>query len=237
MPQRSVDNNSKPVSFWVMFSRPVATLESLREQPRWFYPTLFSAVISAVVNLYLIQRVGLSSLINAVAQAETVFDQEALAQNALAHRGQILFFQSAATFFSSFLIALLTAKVLWLLLTLFGYDLPFKKTLAVVAHANMLSVILREGMIAAAATIIQDPGALDLKNPLATNVAFFLHPTSPILFRILASLDLITLVNIGLLVIGLTKVAPKLSLRSASMTVVIPWVIYVGATLLIPVVA
>ena len=220
-----------------MFSRPVATLESLREQPRWFFPTLLSALISAAVNLYLIKRVGLSSLINAVAQTETAFNQEALAQNALAHSGQILFFQSAATFFSLFLIALLTAKVLWLLITLFGYDLPFKKTLAVVAHANMLSVILREGMIALAATIIQNPGALDLKNPLATNAAFFLRPTSSVLSRILVSLDLITLLNIGLLVIGLTKVAPKLSLRAASMTVVIPWVTFVGATLLIPVLA
>ena len=221
-------------SFWSMFSSPVATLESLREHPRWFFPTLFSALISAAVNLYLIQRVGLGSLINAAAQAETAFDQEALAQNALAHSGQILFFQCAATVFSSFFVALLTAKVLWLLITLFGYDLLFKRTLAVVAHANMLAVILREGMTALAATIIQNPRALDLKNPLATNVTFFLHPTSLVLSRILVSLDLITLLNIGLLVLGLAKVAPRLSLRAASMTVVIPWVMYVGATLLIP---
>lgn len=215
----------------------MATLESLREQPRWFYPTLFSALISAGVNFFLIQRVGLDSLVKAVAQNESGFDQEALAQSALAHEGQILFFQSAATFLSSFLIALLTAKVLWLLLTLFGYGLPFKKTLAVVAHANMLSVILRETMIALTATIIQAPGAFDLSNPLATNAAFFLHPASPILSRVLVSLDLITLLNIGLLVIGLTKVAPMLSHKTASMTVIIPWVAYVGVTLLIPALA
>jgi hypothetical protein len=228
---------SKPDTFWSMFTRPVATLDSLREQPRWFYPILLSALISAAVNLYLIQRVGLGPLINAVAQAETAIDQESLVQNAMSHRHQILFFQSAATFAGAFVIAFMTAKVLWLLLTLFGYDIPFKKTLAVVAHANMLSVILRESMIALAATIIRDPGAFDLRNPLATNAAFFLRPTSTVLFRILVSLDMITVMNIGLLVIGLTKVAPKLSVRAASMTVIIPWVTYVGATLLIPALA
>jgi hypothetical protein len=229
----SDDKCAKPGSFWFMFSSPVTTLESLREQPRWFIPTLFSALISAAANLYFMQRVGLSSLINAVVQTNAGFDREALAQNALAHKGQILFFQSTATFVSPFLVALLTAKVLWLVHTLLGYDLPFKKTLAVVAHANMLSVILRVGMTALAVAMIRDPGALNLKNPLATNAAFFLHSTSPVLSRILASLDLITLLNIGILVLGLTKVAPRLSVKAAAMTVIVPWVVYEGATLLI----
>ncbi len=230
-------NNTRPVSFWLMFIRPVATLESLREQPRWFYPTLCAALISATVNLYLIRRIGLNSLINAIVQTETAFDREGLAQNALAHGNQILFFQSAATFLGSFLVALLTAKVLWLLLTLLGRDLPFKKTLAVVAHANMLSVVLREGMIVLSVSIIQNPQAFDLKNPLATNAAFFLHPSSPVFSRFLAALDLITALNLGLLIIGLTKIAPKLSLRMASITVILPWTAYVGATLLIPMLA
>jgi hypothetical protein len=236
---RSTEINKKhgPASFGLMFTRPLATLASLQEQPRWFYPTLFAALISAAVNLYVVKRIGLNSLVGAIVQVETTLDREALAQNALAHAGQILFFQSIATFLGSFLVALLTAKVLWLLLTLLGQDLPFKKALAVVAHANMLAVVLREGMIALSVSIIRNPQAFDLKNPLATNAAFFLHPTSPVFSRFLAAFDLITTLNLGLLIIGLTKIAPKLSLRMASITVILPWTAYVGATLLIPMLA
>jgi hypothetical protein len=74
----------------------------------------------------------------------------------------------------------------------------------------------------------------DLRNPLATNLAFFLRPSSPVALRILSALDVITLVTIVLLIVGLTKVCDRLSARAALMVVVIPWMAYVGATLLIP---
>jgi len=221
-------------SFWVMFISPLGTLDSLRERPRWIYAVLLSAIISVAANSYIIERIGFVRLIESTFRAKAVIDPQGAMENALAHKGQILCFQAIATFVSPFFIALVTATVLWLLLTLFGHDLPFKKSLAVVAHANMLSIILRECMIVLTASIIRDAGAFNLRNPLATNIAFFLHPASPSLFRALASLDVITFMNMALLITGLTRVCARLSVKAASMIVVIPWAIYVGATLLIP---
>jgi hypothetical protein len=76
--------------------------------------------------------------------------------------------------------------------------------------------------------------ALNLKNPLATNIAFFLRPSSPFVFRMLTSLDALTLMNAVLLIIGLTRVCPKLSARKASMMVFACWALYLGVTLFIP---
>ncbi len=216
--------------FWSMFATPVQALASLRERPRWLFPIVFSASFSVAVNFYVIRHVGLARLVSASVKANAVIDAEAAMQNVLAHQNVILSVQALSTFASSFLTALVIAKVLWLLLILFGHDLVFKHILAVVAHANMIPVIIRESMLGLTATIIRDSSTFDMRNPLATNLAFFFRPDSPAAFRMLASLDVITFLNMYLLAVGLTKVCAHLSPRGAALTVIIPWAVYVGAT-------
>jgi hypothetical protein len=234
MQQTGIIQNSRLLSFLSMFTSPLATLYSLREQPQWLYPALFSAIVTVAANLYVIRRIGLARLIEAALEAKAIIDPQGAIQFVLAHQDRILCFQSASIFVNVFVLVLVTAKVLWLLLTLFGYDISFKKILAIVTHANMPPAIIRSCMTALTAAVIRDVRTLDLKNPLATNIAFFLQPTSSAAFRILSSLDAITLLNIGLLIIGLTRVCSNLSARSASLMVLIPWTIYIGATLLLP---
>jgi len=217
-----------------MFTSPVATLESLRERPQWFYPVLLAAAFSVVANFYVIQRIGLERLVSAMAQAGVALDPQAAVQNAMAHQSQIFTVQALSTVVNVFLTALVIAKVFWLLLTLCGVDISYKKILAIVAHANMLAVVLRECMLVLTATFIRDLSTLDLRNPLATNLAFFAAPKSPVAFHILSSLDVITFVNVYFLVVGLTKVCARLSLSAASVIVVVPWAFYVAATLLLP---
>jgi hypothetical protein len=226
--------NTKPLSFWFMFVRPVVTLASLGERSRWLCPVLVSAAISVAANFYVIYRIGLVRLINAAAKSNAILDPQAAVQNALAHPHQIHVIQALSTFIGSLLTTLVVAKVIWLILTLLGQDIRFKKVLSLTAYVTALSVIIRGCMLALTTTLIRDLNTLDLRNPLATNPAFFLQPLSPMAFRILSSLDVITFMNIALLTIGLTKMCTRLSLRTASMVVVIPWVIYIGTSLLLP---
>jgi hypothetical protein len=232
--QEVVNGESRPASFWSMFTNPVITLESLRGRPQWLVPVLVSATLSVAVNLYVIHRVGLVRLINAVGQSSVVIDHQAAIQSALAHQDLILVFQAVSTFVSSILTILVIAKVFSLVLTLCGQDTSFKTILATVAYVLALSVIVRQSLLALTATLIRDLDTLDLRNPLATNLAFFLRPSSPVALRILSALDVITIVTIILLVVGLTKACDRLSLRTASLVVIIPWMTYVGATLLLP---
>ena len=206
----------------------------LRERPQWFYPLLAAAAYSVAVNLYLVHRIGLARLIGAVAQANAAIDPQAILESAAGRRTEILFFQGLSTFLGTFLTALVVAKVLWLILTLMGEEIPLKKVLAVVAHASMLVIVVRESMMALTATAMRDLDRFDLGNPLATNAAFFLHPRSPAVHRLLAAVDLITLVNIFLLAFGLSKLADRLSIRKAHILVIAPWGIYVGFSLLLP---
>jgi hypothetical protein len=219
------------VSFWSMFVRPLSMLDSLRERPRWLYPVLVSGIISVAANFYFIQRIGLNRMIENSLDAKSAIDPQTILQNALEHQVQILCFQAFSTFVGSFLAALGTAAIFWLLLTLCGYDMLFRKVFAVVAHVNLLSVVLRECMMMLTAFFVRDMHRFDLNNPLATNIAFFVQTASPALLRFLTSLDVITFAHMAFLIVGLTKVCGKLSVKTASIMVIGPWAGYLGATI------
>lgn len=232
--QKAVSHRFGPASFWSMFTSPVATLESLRERPAWLVPVLASAIFSMAINLFVVRRVGFARLINAAGHSSVVIDPQAAMQSALAHQNLILVFQATSTFMGSFLTILVIAKTISLVLTLCGQNTTFKHILAAVAHVVALSVIVRQSLLALTAALIRDLNTLDLRNPVATNPAFFLQMKSPAAQRLLSALDVITIVTIGLLITGLTKVCDRLSRRAASLAVIIPWMTYVGVTLLIP---
>ena len=217
-----------------MFSNPAATLASLRERPQWFLALSAAAACSVAVNFYLVSRIGVETLIGAVAQANAAIDPQAILENAAARKTQILLFQGLSTFLGTFLTALVVAKVLWLTLTMIGEEVPFKRVLAVVAHASWLAIVVRQSMMALTVTAIRDLDRFDLANPLATNAAFFIHPRSPAAHRLLASIDLLTFLNIFLLAFGLSKMATRLSIRKAHAVVMVPWGVYVGISLLLP---
>jgi hypothetical protein len=226
--------NLKPLSLLSMFTSPLATFDSLREQPRWLFPLLFSSIVSAAANFYVIKRVGLVRLIKAASQSDYIIDPQAVIQSVLEYKHRILFFQASSVFVNVFVVTLVTAIVFWLLLSIFAHDIAFRKLLALVANANMLPIVARGCMIALTAAAIQDVNAFNLRNPLATNIAFFLRPSSPFMLRMLTSLDAVTLMNAVLLIMGLTRVCPKLSTKGASMMVFTCWALYLSATLFIP---
>jgi len=223
-----------PPGFSSMFSRPAATLDSLREWPRWLCPLLVAAGCSAAVNFYVIWRIGLVRLMNAALQANMSVDPQAVLESAMAHRTMILVSQALASFAGTFVTAFVVAKVLWLIITVIGQDLQFRKVLAVVAHVTMLTVVIRQSMLALTATIMPNVENLDIRNPLATNAAFFLHPKSPVVLRLLGSFDIITFANILLIGLGLTKVSNRLSFRTACILVIVPWGVYTGASVFLP---
>ncbi len=234
MLSRTCIRKANDTSFWRMFTNPIHTLASLRDRPAWLAPALVSSILSALVNLYLIQRVGLARMIETAGRSGVVIDPQATIQSALMHQQMILTFQSIFAFVGSFLTILVIAKVISLVLTLCGKDTTFRIVLAIVSYAVGLSSVARECLLALTAILIQNTSRLDLRNPLATNPAFFLRPRSAVVQHLLASLDVITIATIVLLVAGLTRVCERLTRRAAASVVIVPWIVYVGITTVIP---
>jgi hypothetical protein len=134
----------------------------------------------------------------------------------------------------TFFTALVVAKVLWLILILIGEEISYKRVLAMGAHISMLTIVVRESMTSLTVIAMRDLDGLNLQNPLATNLAFFMSPVSPTIFRLLRSVDLISFANLFLLALGMSKLSSRLSIRRAYSLVVIRWGIYVAFSLFLP---
>jgi hypothetical protein len=224
----------EPVAIIPMFTSPAATLAGIKDNPRWLVPLLVAAGYSLIVNLFVIQRIGFVRLMQAALQAGVSIDPQSVLDAAVARKTEILVFQGLSTCAGTLVTALVVSKVMWLILSLIGEDVSFKKVLSVEAHVVMLCAVLRGSMLAITASAIQDLNSFDLRNPLATNPGFFCRFGSPSVSRVMNALDLFTFAHILLLAVGLNKLTGRLSLRAAVILVTLAWGAYVGSTILLP---
>lgn len=220
--------------FWHMLVNPAATLASLAETPRVLLPMLVTAVYATLVNYYVIQRIGLQRLLASAIQATASVDTDTLIANALAHRTQIVTMQAVSGFAGSMVTTLALGVLFWLLVTVAGGEISFRKTMAVVAHVAFFIAAVRETMIVLVVTMSRDLGAFNLKNPVGTNLAFFIHNASPLATKLMFSFDVLTVVSLVLTVIGLRRVAKDVSPAAAACVVVAPWALYVAAGAWLP---
>ncbi len=214
-------------AFGRMLSSPLQTLESLQMQPRWVLPVLCASTFAAIVQYYLVDRVGLERLIAAVARSNEAIDPDAVLQQAVANKTQILLVQGISSFLGVVVTCLLVALLLWLLVLILGAEATYRQILSVVAHVWFLTTILQQSMLAMAVTARDNMDGFDMTNPLATNLGHFYRPDSTALLRILSSLDVITVATLALLVFGLRHVSDRLSWKAAAGIVLVPWTLYV----------
>jgi hypothetical protein len=217
-----------------IFVRPLATLDLLRDRPRWLAPLLLSSAYVTAANYYAVTRFGLERVAAAVVRIQSGVDPRILTESILAHKDRILLMHAASAFAGSILAALFAALYLWLLVLVAGGEVPFKPVLSVVVHVGLLVAVVEYTMVVAVVTLDGSPNTLSLKNLLATNPAFFLRPESRAVFRLLSSLDIISFARLTLLAAGLSKVSASVSRFAAFMVVFVPWCMYVAAGAVIP---
>lgn len=220
--------------FWHMLVNPAATLGTLDTRPAAFLPLIAAALYAAVVNLYVLQRIGVRRVIEAAVRAAASVDTETLIANAMAQRQQIVVMQAVSAFAGSIIAALLLGLFFWLLVTVAGALVPFRRVLAVVAHVAFFTTIARETMIGLVVTVTRNLDAFNIRNPIATNLGFFIHTASPAMARLLGAADLITAAGLTLTIVGLRAVAKELSTVVVASIVLVPWVLYVAAGMWLP---
>jgi hypothetical protein len=230
----AVTVGGRALSLFSGLLRPPFASGRLKGNPGWAWPLAAAAAYSAIVNLYLIRRIGFARLIGNTIQTNAAFDPQSVVDVALQRRTLILSIQTVSSVAGAFLTAAIVAGTFWLVLAAIGKEIPLGKLLAAVAHATMLTAVLKQSMLAITATVMRDTSALDLRNPLATNLAFVLRPASPQLHRLLSSLDAVVALHLFLLVVGLTLVSSRISTRLAATVVVGPWVAYTLTSSLLP---
>ncbi|HEY4642219.1 MAG TPA: hypothetical protein VII75_12805 [Thermoanaerobaculia bacterium] len=212
--------------FDMLFS-PIRTLQSLKEEPRYFSALLIAALYATALSSWIVQHIGLTNILQNTIRATQTIDTQTMLANILRYRTQILWTQAISTFAGTIITAYMIALILWLVVTIAGEEVRLRSINAVVAHVMLFYVAIKYTLFALSVVFNRNAAAVNLKNPLATNAAFFFHANSQLLQHVMRSLDVIVLAAVALIIIGIRAMSPRMSAAVASLVVLIPWSIYI----------
>ena len=127
---------------------------------------------------------------------------------------------------SMVVVILVLAAIFWLVMLAFGSEITFPRSFQATAWALLPSFLT--GLIFIVLMFVKDPNTLDVKNPIATNVAAFLNreTTAKPLYVLIQSVDLIKIWILALLSIGLAA-AGRTRIGKAATVVVSLYVLWV----------
>ena len=212
--------------FWSVFSTPDLAFLALRDTPEWFWKTLVAGLFLAAAQSFAIYRIGVQQLLANVVRGSAAIDAAGTIRNLPANSWGLVLGQVLAACAGSFVMALLLSAVLWLSIMIVSERVPFRRILAAVALAVFFYSVLRGTMLIATIIVAKHPEAINMKEPLATSLAYFIHSSSRAWHPVLVGLDVLSLASGVLLVRGLSVITGVAVLECA-ISVGVPWLAYV----------
>jgi hypothetical protein len=194
----------------VIFS-PGSTFEDIARAPDFIAPLLTIILVSVAATETLLRKVGMARIV------QMSLDQSGQAQNMSPDQVQQAI-QRGVTFGSIFarvgavigtpiLLLIVAAVGLLILNAFFGAEAKFGKVFSAACYTGVTIIV--GNLIALPIFLFGDPNAVNMADPIPTNVGFFLNPleTSKPLYVVASSVDIIRFWFIALLAIGLSRVA------------------------------
>jgi len=219
---------SEPARIINAFIAPKKTFEDLRRNSSWWAPWLLISVFG-LLFVYTVQfKVGFDQVVRneiaksprSRAQMERVpEDQRANRLRGGANITEAVLYASPITGLIAFVI------IAGILVASFnfgaGASISFKTSLAVVTYSNLPTVVYSVlGVLSLAAGV--SPDGFNIKNPVATNPAYFMDPTTNhFLYGMASAVDVFVLWTIVLMAMGYSSIS-KLK-RSTTFAVIIAW--------------
>ncbi|HEU5403583.1 MAG TPA: YIP1 family protein [Terriglobales bacterium] len=221
------------------FVAPSKTFADLRRNASWFAPFLIIAVVSLGFIFAIDKKIGWEQIMqNEVAKnpkAQERIDKLPPEQRDNILRTQVKVSRVFAYVSPVFLLVTFLVSAGVLLATFnfgFGAQLRYMTTMAIVTYASLptiLSALL--GIVVLFAGV--DPEAFNIRNPVATNPAYFMDPTAnKFLYGVVSAFDVITLWVIFLMAGGISANS-KVKKSAAFLTILILFLLFkVGAAAL-----
>lgn len=218
---------SEPERIINTFIAPRKTFADVKRNPGWWVPWLLISAFSLAFVFAIGQKIGFEQLAQTeIGRSRRAEQFERLPADQKARQMQITTSMMKGFSYASPVISLIFFVVIAaVLMASFnfgaGAEIPFKTSLAVVVYGwlpNIVAAILGIVSLYAGA----DPEAFNLRNPVASNPAYFMDPThNKFLYGLASSLDVFNLWVVALLAIGYSSVS-KLK-RSTTFAVVLGW--------------
>lgn len=196
------------------FIAPSKTFNDLRRNASWWMPWLLIAIVSIIFVNNLGRYVGFEQIAkNSIAQSPKRAEQFEKASPA--DQAKQLQITVIATKYFSYAVPAIVV-IAWLVMAGIlmgtfnlglGASVPFKVSLATVAYAGLPGII---GSILATVSIVAggmsgslDREAFDIRNPVATNLAYFMDPMgNKFVYGMASALDVFVIWSIILMGIG-----------------------------------
>jgi hypothetical protein len=207
---------------------PGKTFRSIAERPTWLPPLLLLLTLGTAAGYMLQQRVDQEEMVRYQMSQfgmEVSEDQMQQAVERAEKQGPVGLIVAP---FISAIVFLIVALVFWVAFKLIGSEMDFRSSLATTVHAMLpaaVSLILTILVLLGRSAVT--PEEMMGGGILASSAALFApDEASRVVKSLLGSLDVFSIWTLLLLVIGYSVVA-KVSRKSAAITVVVVWLVYV----------
>ena len=227
------DTNMEPVKgpWWRLqgiFFEPSKTFEDINRKPGFLIPLILTILIALVAPNLIGQFVDLEDLL--IAQIKQAPQAEQLTAEQIEQQARFLV--PILTYVSPIagpILMLFAFSGLFLLgVILAGGETTFGKILGVVAHTLFFQTLVGSALMVLIYALSSDPGAVDMQNPLFSNLGHLVDSKeSPALYKIASSLDVIVWYVIFLLGLGISKVSKKTSVKKGFLIVATLYILYV----------
>ena len=203
------------------FIAPSKTFADILRSASWWLPVLLMILSTTALNLVIDRQVGFDrAFANQVASSPRQSEQfdsmepaakaQAMARGAKVMRGFTFAFPVVLL-----IILLIYALIVWAAFNFgLGAQTTFAQVFAVTWYAALPNLLIP---VIAIAVLYLGNGAdaYDIKNPVGTNLAYYLTSAPPAVRGALQSLDLIKLWSVGLQILGMAIIARKTIMQSA----------------------
>jgi hypothetical protein len=214
-----------------VFVSPGSAFADIARRPsRWWVPMIILALVSiALVSAYG-RRVGWERIVRQSIERSSNADSMTAAQKqqAVDIGARVAQFAGFGVIISVPLATLvMTAIFIFLVDSMMGAEIGFKRMFALVTYSALPSVIYT--LLALLVLFLKSPDDFDLQNPLAAFNAAILVPEGSArwLTAMATSFDVFSFWRMALLAIGINAASPKIRIPKAFAAVLFPWALYV----------
>jgi hypothetical protein len=215
-----------------VFFAPSKTFTDIKRSAAWWAPFVLMSIVAWAFVAVVGQKVGWDQ----VTQNQMRLNPKAserLEQLPADQRARQLSIQTTATKYFSYGFPVVNLIILTIMAAVLmatfnfgaGAEIPFKQALAVVVYANLAGIV--KALLAMVSLLAgADPEGFTFQNPVATNLGYFVDPTtSRALYSLASAVDIVTLWVLVLTGIGFACVS-KLK-TATTVGIVFGWYVFI----------
>jgi hypothetical protein len=217
-----------------VFYEPGKVFADVAQKPRWIAPMLISILVGLVLVYAISTHVGWDLTIRKMFATNPRMEDMTVDQRekAIATATKISSIGGwvGAVLGGPFSVLIIAGVLTGIFNGLVGTDVKFAQAFAITTYALLVRALLAALMILL--VYLKPPGEFDMQVSPFSPAAYMNRLENPKwLMALCGSLDLFTIWAIILLAIGFSAAARKLSFSKALITILIPWLIVVAATI------